>query len=42
MNVARHFAGESLLPLTYVDVVPVNGQAEAKATYEALGYGSLD
>ncbi len=42
MNVARHFAGESLLPQTYVDVVPVNGQAEAKATYEALGYGSLD
>ncbi|MCY4151566.1 MAG: sugar ABC transporter substrate-binding protein [Aestuariivita sp.] len=42
MNVARHFAGESLLPQTYVDVVPVNGQAEAKATHEALGYGSLD
>lgn len=42
MNVARHFAGEALLPQTYVDVVPVNGQAEAKATYEALGYGSLD
>ncbi|MCY4292185.1 MAG: sugar ABC transporter substrate-binding protein [Roseovarius sp.] len=42
MNVARHFAGEALLPQTYVDVVPVNGQAEAKATYEALGYGSLN
>lgn len=42
MNVARHFAGETLLPQTYVDVVPVNGQAEAKAAYEALGYGSLD
>ncbi|WP_299547368.1 sugar ABC transporter substrate-binding protein [uncultured Tateyamaria sp.] len=42
MNVARHFAGETLLPQTYVDVVPVNGQAEAKAAYETLGYGSLD
>ena len=42
MNVARHFAGESLLPQTYVDVMPVNGQAEAKAAYKALGYGSLD
>ncbi len=42
MNVARHFAGETLLPQTYVDVLPVNGQAEAKAAYESLGYGSLD
>ncbi|MCY4169536.1 MAG: sugar ABC transporter substrate-binding protein [Rhodobacter sp.] len=42
MNVARHFAGEALLPQTYVDVLPVNGQAEAKAAYESLGYGSLD
>ncbi|MEM6371864.1 MAG: sugar ABC transporter substrate-binding protein [Pseudomonadota bacterium] len=42
MNVARHFAGETLLPQTYVDVLPVNGQAEAKAAYEALGYGTLD
>lgn len=42
MNVARHFAGETLLPQTYVDVVPVNGQAEAKAAYKSLGYGSLD
>lgn len=42
MNVARHFAGETLLPQTYVDVVPVNGQAEAKAAYESLGYGTLD
>ncbi len=42
MNVARYFAGETLLPQTYVDVVPVNGQAEAKAAYSALGYGSLD
>lgn len=42
MNVARHFAGEALLPQTYVDVVPVNGAQEAKAAYEALGYGVLD
>lgn len=42
MNVARHFAGETLLPQTYVDVLPVNGQAEAKAAYAELGYGSLD
>ena len=42
MNVARYFAGEDLLPQTYVDVVPVNGRAEAIAAYEALGYGSLE
>ena len=42
MNVARHFAGETLLPQTYVDVVPVNGQEEAKKAYEALGYGKID
>ncbi len=42
MNVARHFAGEELLPQTYVDVVPVNGREEAIAAYEALGYGSLE
>jgi len=42
MNVARHFAGETLLPQTYVDVIPVNGQAAAKAAYETLGYGTLD
>ncbi len=42
MNVARHFAGEELLPQTYVDVVPVNGRAEAIAAYSALGYGSLE
>ncbi|GFE51860.1 ABC transporter substrate-binding protein [Roseobacter cerasinus] len=42
MNVARHFAGETLLPQTYVDVVPVNGRDEAIAAYEALGYGSLE
>ena len=34
MNVARYFAGETLLPQTYVDVFPVNGQAEAKAAYK--------
>ena len=42
VNVARYFAGENLLPQTYVDVFPVNGQAEAIAAYEALGYGSLE
>ena len=42
VNVARYFAGETLLPQTYVDVFPVNGQAEAIAAYEALGYGTLD
>lgn len=42
MNVARHFAGETLLPQTYVDVYPVNGQEEAKAAHEALGYGTLE
>lgn len=41
-NVARHFGGETLLPQTYVDVVPVNGQAEAKAAYSELGYGELN
>ena len=41
-NVARFFAGETLLPQTYVDVVPVSGQAEARQTYKDLGYGSLD
>ncbi|WP_299724917.1 sugar ABC transporter substrate-binding protein [uncultured Tateyamaria sp.] len=41
-NVAAHFAGETLLPQTFVDVFPVNGQAEAKAAYKELGYGSLD
>ena len=42
MNVARHFAGETLLPQTYVDVVPVNGAEEAKAAYKMLGYGELN
>lgn len=42
MNVARYFAGEELLPQTYVDVVPVNGREEAIAAYEELGYGSLE
>ena len=40
-NAARHFAGESLLPQTFVDVRPVNGPEEAKAVYEELGYGKL-
>lgn len=41
MNVARHFAGESLLPQTFVDVRPVSGPEQAKAVYEELGYGTL-
>ena len=42
MNVARHFAGETLLPQTYVDVVPVQGQQGAIDAYSELGYGSLE
>jgi ribose transport system substrate-binding protein len=42
MNAAKYFAGETLLPQTFVDVYPVNGPEEAKAAYEALGYGTLD
>lgn len=41
-NVARHFAGEELLPQTFVDVYPVNGQEEAKQAYSDLGYGTID
>jgi ribose transport system substrate-binding protein len=41
-NVARYFAGETLLPQTYVDVLPVNGPEEAKAVYETLGYGKIE
>jgi len=41
MNVARHFHGDTLLPQTYVDVMPVNGAEEAKEVYERLGYGKL-
>ena len=41
-NVARHFAGEKLLPQTFVDVKPVNGPEEAKAVYKELGYGDLN
>ncbi|MEJ2037281.1 MAG: substrate-binding domain-containing protein, partial [Maritimibacter sp.] len=42
MNVARYFAGETLLPQTYVDVIPVNGSEEAKKVYSELGYGTLE
>ena len=41
-NVARHFAGEELLPQTYVDVVPIFGREEAVQAYSDLGYGSLE
>ncbi len=40
-NVARYFAGETLLPQTFVDVIPVNGAEQAKAVYKQLGYGIL-
>lgn len=41
-NVAAHFMGETLLPQTYVDVVPVFGPDQAREAYSALGYGSLE
>ena len=41
MNVARYFAGEKLLPQTFVDVIPVNGADEARKVYHDLGYGDL-
>ena len=41
-NVAAHFMGETLLPQTYVDVVPVFGPEQAREAYSALGYGSLE
>lgn len=40
-NVARYFAGEKLLPQTFVPVLPVRGAQEAKAVYKQLGYGDL-
>ncbi len=42
MNVARYFGGETLLPQTFVDVVPVQGPDAAKKVYEDLGYGKID
>ena len=41
-NVARYFAGEEVLPQTYVDVLPIFGQEGAKEAYEKLGYGKLE
>ncbi len=41
MNVARYFAGETLLPQTYVDVIPIDGPEQAKKVYQELGYGTL-
>ena len=38
-NVARHFAGQKLLPQTFVPVLPVNGRKDAKAVIKELGYG---
>ena len=42
MNVARYFAGRTLLPRTTVAVIPVKGPEQARAAYKQLGYGSLD
>lgn len=41
MNVARYFAGQKLLPQTFVDVIPVKGPDEARKVYHDLGYGTL-
>ena len=41
-NAARYLAGEDVLPQSYVEVVPVSGPEQAAATYEQLGYGTLD
>ena len=38
-NVARFFAGQTLLPQTYIDVLPVNGREGATKVFEQLGYG---
>ncbi len=37
-NVARYFAGQKLLPQTFVPVLPVNGQIDAKDVFKKLGY----
>ena len=39
-NVARHLAGEDVLPQSYVEVLPVKGAAQAAAVFEQLGYGN--
>jgi len=41
-NVAKYFAGQKLLPQTFVDVIPVKGAEEAKKVYAELGYGKLN
>ena len=38
-NAARHLAGETVLPQSYVNVIPVTGPQQAAAVYEQLGYG---
>ncbi len=37
-NVARYFAGEKLLPQTFVPVLPVNGKEDAAKIFKQLGY----
>ena len=38
-NAARHLAGETVLPQSYVEVLPVKGAEQAAAVFEQLGYG---
>ena len=38
-NAARHLAGETVLPQSYVDVLPVKGAEQAADVFEQLGYG---
>jgi len=41
-NVARHFAGETLLSQTFVPVIPVDGPEDAKRVHEQPGYGTIN
>ena len=38
-NAARHLAGETVLPQSYVEVLPVKGAEQAADVFEQLGYG---
>lgn len=37
-NVAKYFAGEKLMPQSYVEVIPVYGREQAIKVYKQLGY----
>ncbi len=41
-NAARHLAGETILPQSYVDVIPISGPQQAATVYEQLGYGTTN